>query len=384
MLKKTIKRASGILLMIIVLLLFVNVMEEYVTKRDDLEALQLKGYYLEDKHSLDVVIMGASEVVQGYAAPEIYKKYGFTSFPYCFTINPVPLWKYELRDIERDQNPKVLMVEINGAVYKEAKYIHSKPCLHRLAENMPFSTNKIRMIMEMSDNKVESFFPIVKYHDRWTKFPMEDVADIRDMKKRGHMILRGSQSYLYRTQFSKNMEYPSPDETMDLIPDAEEALRDFLAECQKSSIENIVFVSYPHFFQDEDNVNRQKRVNRAGQIIKEAGFEFIDLGYRMDEIGLVEVPDFYDAHHMNAPGQKKTSDYLGKLIKEKYNIEPTALSDRQKAEWDESVDYIERFYRYFDEYTKDHASDPYKKPDLKLRDRVKPIKVLTEMGPVTD
>ena len=379
MAKKIIKRTLGIICLIIAVLGAVRILEEFVTKRYDLEALPLKGFYEEKKDTIDVVIMGASEITLGYSAPEIYRNYGFTSAPYAFTINPVPLWKYEMRDIERTQHPKLLIVEINGAIYLEDKYIHRKGSFTRLAENMPLSMNKINMIRELSDNPIESFFPICKYHDSWSEFPQEDVKDILMLKKKGFAPLRGAQTNLYREKISEYPYYPSEDEMMDLNPDAEAALREFIQECKNSSIENVLFICYPHIMAKEEYYERQMRCNRAGEIIREEGMDYVDFDRMLDEIGLKAVPDFFDDHHMNAPGQRKFSNYLAKYVMDKYNIEPRELSEKDKAEWEESVDYIDRFYKYYDDYTKAHADDPYKKPDLKLRDRAKAIKALDEM-----
>ncbi|MBR2706530.1 MAG: hypothetical protein IKE74_04730 [Mogibacterium sp.] len=372
------KRTFGIISLIIAVLGSVLVLEEFVTKRYDLEALLLKGFYEEKKDTIDVVVMGASEITLGYSAPEVYRNFGFTSYPYAFTINPVPLWKYEMRDIERTQHPKVLVVEINGAIYLEDKYIHRKGSFTRLVENMPLSMNKIEMINEMSDDPVESYFPICKYHDSWSEFPQEDVPDILMLRKKGHAVLRGAQSNLYRQKIDHYPYYPSEDEMMDLNPDAEAALRDFIKECKDSSIEHVLFICYPHIMAKEEYYERQMRCNRAGEIIREEGMDYVDFDRMLDEIGLDES-DFFDDHHMNAPGQRKFSNYLGKYLQEKYDLQPTELSEKDREEWAESVDYIDRFYRYYDEYTKAHADDPYTKPDIKLRDRVRAIKVLDEM-----
>ncbi|MBQ6623434.1 MAG: hypothetical protein IJH57_02325 [Mogibacterium sp.] len=381
MTKKVLKRSLGIICMIAAVWASVWVLEEFVTRRYDLEGLNLQGYYEEDHGTIDVVIMGASEITQGFAAPEIYKNFGFTSAPFAFTVNPVPLWKYELRDIERTQNPELLIVEINGCTYLENKYIHRRSAYDRLAECMPFSMVKVNMIREMSDDTadaIETFFPICKYHENWSEFPQDDVLDKMFMMKNGHAILRGSQSNMYRDKIKEYPYYPTEEEMMELNPDAEEALRDFLEECKKSSIKNILFVCYPHIMSQKKYYQRQMRCNYAGQIIREAGFDYVDFDRKTKEIGLTKE-DFFDDHHMLATGQRMFSNYLGEYIQKKYDLKPTQLSEKDKAEWEESVVYNDRLYRYFDAYMKAHADDPYTKHEFKLRDRRRPIRALSEM-----
>ena len=86
-------------------------------RRVDHNQIRLAGFYAEEKNSLDMVVMGASETYYGYFADEAYKTAGITSYPYSFQYNPVSLWKYELKEILKRQKPKVLIVEVNGAGY---------------------------------------------------------------------------------------------------------------------------------------------------------------------------------------------------------------------------------------------------------------------------
>ena len=364
--KKIFKRISGILLLVIALLLFVHVMDEYVTKREGREYIRLKAYYLEPANTIDIIAMGSSEIQYGYSAPEVYKETGITNYPYAFSVNPVPLWKYELSEIERTQDPKVLVVDINGAVYAGDDYIHSKSALYRLLEGMPLSLNKLKLIYEKEkDHPLECVFPIIKYHDNWTRFSAEEAEDWLDIKHRGYAVLRGARARLYREKLPNEKIYAPDDNTADLRPDAEASLREFLDLCRQSEVEHILFVNFPHIICGEDRYERQKRCNRAAEIIRENGFEYLDLQGKVD---LDNERDYFDTDHMSASGQKITCRYLGNYLKKKYDLQPTALSEKDREHWSESISYIDRMYRYYEDYISAHSDHPYKKAPYLLRD----------------
>ncbi len=378
--KKTVfKRIIGIVLLLVVLFAFVFVMEEYVTKREGNEPLRLRAFYLEPRNSLDVVAMGSSEIQFGYAAPEVYRTTGIVSYPFAFSVNPAPLWKYELAEIQRTQSPKVLMVDINGCIYKDDENIHSKAALYRLLEGIPLSINKLRLIRDMEkDHPLECVFPIIKYHGNWTRFSMDDAKDWRMIKEEGYAPIRGTRARLYRKKLPDGGIHEADSKTAALHPDGEKALREFLEECRKSDIENILFINYPHVLAGDDGYERQKRCNTAAGIIREAGFDYLDL---LSQVDLDPELDFFDTDHVSATGQRKVSQYLGKYLQEKYDLEPTAISGKDREGWETSAGYIDRVYRYYDEYTAARKNNPYEKVSTLLRDDRHTLELLDEVKP---
>ena len=148
--KKYMKRILGIILMIVAVSAVSLVLQDLIMYRDDVDAFRIKAFYREPADSLDYVMMGSSEIMWGYVAGEAYRTTGLTSSPFAFPVNPVELWKYELPDIERAQHPKLLVIETNGALYTEDRYIHSNFCVETLADNMPLSKTRIKLIKDLS------------------------------------------------------------------------------------------------------------------------------------------------------------------------------------------------------------------------------------------
>ena len=364
--KKYTKRIAGIVLVVLTVVCYVHFMQMTVANMGDPDYRTLKYFYHEKPKSLDVVMMGSSEIAYGYSAAEVYRSEGFTSYPYAFTINPVLLWKYELEDIERTQNPKVLLIETNGALYKEDKYLDEPNCVNILTEAMPMSGNRVRAAFRESDHPMERLVPFIKYHYKWT-----DLRDIREntnlmLWRQGHAKLRGAYSMLYRGKIDTRKLRPHDDKCAPLNDRADKALREFLDQCKNSEIEHIVFVEYPHILKDQETYERHQRAKTAEKIIREAGFDYIDLSKNARAEGLDYKTDFFDADHLMATGQRKTSRYLGKVVKERYLSDIREQSEENRKEWEESAVLIDRYYRLYDKYTGEHADDPYKKVFFKL------------------
>ena len=85
-----------------------------------------------------------------------------------------------------------------------------------------------------------------------------------------------------------------------------------------------------------------------------------------DEIGLDYPGDFHDPDHMVASGQKKTSDYIARLIRTTYLDELKQQSDRNKTEWDESAELILKYYNLNQSYLDKNSNrtDNYVRPRI--------------------
>lgn len=347
------KRIIAIILLLISVIAVAEFMQLTVANSDNADYRNLKCFYKEEPDSLDAVVMGASEVVNGYSAAEAYRTEGFTSYPFAISVNSVFLWKYELKEIEKRQHPNLLIVEINGAVYLNDKQLHSEYCINNFLDSMPLSVDKVKAAYALSENPIERIFPIIKYHFKWPK--LRRLADNTNLmlQTQGHAKLRGAYNFTYRDEIEDNTTFRDDQDISPLNEEAEQTLREFLELCKESEIKKIVFVEYPHLICDEDMHQRRRRSNKVAEIIKDTGFEYIDINSLADEIELDYPRDFHDPDHMIASGQKKTSDYIARLIRTSYLDELKPQTDRNRADWDESADLILKYYdlnrRYLEE-----------------------------------
>ncbi len=349
--KKIVTRSIKILSLLLVLLASVWVLQEFVLCHADHNRQRVKGFYLEDKNSLDVVIIGASEVYADYSACHAYEKFGFTSYPMATQSNLVCNYKHQLKEIRKHQNPKLILVEVNGALYGNDEKFGDGPNFRNYADHVPLTFDKLELINQNApDDKLEYILPIIKYHSVWEDFPDGlgyNVELIRD-RFRGHTYLRGTKtkSRAFKPTAKVYNEQLVNDETRkDLSPLSEKYLIEFLEYCKEENIENIAFVRFPHIIVNS-TVARYYRGNTLGDIIEEYGYDYINCEKDFFDIGFDINKDFYDVEHLNVNGQRKFTEYLGNIIQNEYGVTPTDLTPEQKSEWDLSLKYYHAFCKY--------------------------------------
>ena len=319
--------------------------QHYIMTRLDVTQRRLQGFYMEEKNSLDMVILGSSETYNGYAPPKAYEKYGITSYLYGYQANPVTLWKYQLKEIERTQNPKVLIIECNGAVYDEDGF--ENPAEVRfMTDDMPFSMNKVHLIREEgTESTLSYYFPILKYHTHL--IPGNGTKSKILMEERGFNILRGTQARVAGDPISKKRIDVTGDTSMaELDPVAEESLTEFLKLCQESDIEHIVFVRFPHVVTDY-NYKRFQRYHKIREMVESYGFDYVDMDQYMDDMEMTFEEDFLDCEHLNAKGARKLTDFMVGYMVKTYNMEPRKQSTKVVDQWEDSVEYYNHLYDYW-------------------------------------
>lgn len=350
---KVISRSIKILSLLLVLACSVWLLQEYALCHGDHNRQRIKGFYLEDKNSLDVVLIGASEVYAGYSACHAYEEFGFTSYPMAVQSNMVTSYKHQIKEIMKNQNPKLILVEVNGALYSEndnAKF-EDEGIYRNYSDHVPLSLDKVEYIQESAPgNKLEYYLPIVKYHSQWKDFPdgISWNATLLDDQIRGYTYLKGTKCLAKQfvpTSQTYNTKLANDNTKKDLSEISEKYLRDLLEYCKEEGLDNVAFIRFPHIVV-KPTLDRYYRANKVGDIINEYGFDYINLEKDFEQTKLNMYNDFYDYEHLNVNGQLKLTEYIGNLAQEKYGVTTTPLTDEQKAEWDESVKYYHAFVDY--------------------------------------
>ena len=352
------KRFLKTLVLMLALILTIGGLQRYVLCGNNQNGIRLRAFYKEDPGSLDVVLLGASEVYSGFGAGEFYKMTGVTSYPYTFESNPVTLWKYQLDEILRRQTPKVLIVELNGIVYDD-DMLYKEASVRYMSDNMRSLPEKWEMVRKYGTEELPSyFFPIMKYHSRWN-LPenLKRAKVLIGMDLRGYSYLKGFFTHTARKELPEEWTDFDPEAKRELNEHAEEALREFLDACDASGIEHVLFVRFPHLVTDNGSVSALERYNRAVEIVTERGYEFLNLDKCREECGIRSEEDYYDKEHLILSGQKKLTDFLAGYLMEKYDLEPTELTPKQKEEWEQCVKMSDACYVYYDEYMKDPTED---------------------------
>ena len=356
--KLYISRAIKISALLLVVLCFSLLLQNYVLVHYDGNRMRLDGYYLEEKDSLDVVLVGASDVYASFSPGLAYEKFGFTSFSYATASSTAGAAKTMLKEVLRTQKPQKIVIEINAFLYgfdNETKI----SSVRNYIDNVPLNENKIEYLQSGAippgEEETEYYLPLIKYHSTWNDYPEPSGKYLSQMITQhlnGSTKLKG-----FRTQtaiLTPEPGYPCINNTLArnskslaLLPDLETKLRDLCEYCKEQELD-VLFIRTPHAV-DKTTYGRFKRANAAGNIIRSYGFDFVNFERDPKTLAYPES-DYYNIDHLNIYGSAKFTEYLGTLLTEKYGVKKSDLSEKQKEKWDTAAEYYHKLYDYADKY----------------------------------
>lgn len=318
--------------------------------------VRIKGFYLEPKDSLNMVTIGASETYTAIAPGLLWKEFGFTSYNYSVAGSPISIVKSQVKEILANQDPKVIVIEINGTLQDDEYQINEKR-LRKYIDNIPWSVNKINTIKEIvpEDQQTEYFIPFLKYHSNWQSLDL-CIANFylqSRMMLEGSSRLKGFQTISGAEETkSKVIDVKGDTSVLPLSEKAEYYLRDLLQYLKDEGIDNVLFMRTPHRITKKSYPFYQ-RANEAEKIIKEYGFPYVNFETQKDEIGLSMMDDFYNNHHLNLYGQKKFTNYFGNYMVEHYDLKDSVHLEKVIKECDKTAEDTEDCLEYVETMIED-------------------------------
>ena len=128
--------------------------------------LRVKYFFMEDENAIDVVNIGASEIYTGFSPEYIWHNYGITSYNLATAGAPMRLAKSEVKAAMETQNPKLMVISLNGAMYDDERSTH-EGYTRMWLDNMPYSQLREEAIEEWIPEKdrINFRWKILNYHD---------------------------------------------------------------------------------------------------------------------------------------------------------------------------------------------------------------------------
>ena len=347
-------RTIKLISLFIAVALTAGILQEFVLCHADHNRERLKGFYLEEKNSLDVVFMGASEVYSDFSPGHAYSSNNITSYLFSTQSNSILNYKAQLKNILSRQNPDLIVIELNGALYDNDGETTKEANLRNYADNVPLDTIKAEWIAQYGgENTLEYIFPLIKYHSTWKDIPDDMLYQktVADDRLRGYSYLKGilNEARIFQsTQRSMNsMLQKSAGSKKPLGALEEQTLRELLQFCRDEQLDNVVFTRFPHIVVMR-TFSRFERSNTVADIVNEYGYDYLNFELNYEQTGLDETTDFYNLDHLNVYGQKKFTEYLTNYLIDNYGVTARSQSESQKAKWNECADYYTAYYNYSD------------------------------------
>lgn len=261
----------------------------------------------ENENSIDVVVIGDSEAYRSIIPPEMYRKYGFTSYVAASPAQKTYQSYDMLEAVLERQKPRVCILEPN-VLFRDYSIVSSV---------WP---------------RFERTFPIFKYHNAWKGVFDSDYKydDLSFDSFKGYR-------YIDSVKATKNVNYMvQTDSTEPISTSNTNDFRRIYELCKKNDIKLLVLRT-PSI----KNWNYAK-YDAVRQLAEKYKVKFIDLN--MDNsIGIDWTQDTYDkGDHLNFSGAEKVTDFLGAYLNKHYDL-PDHRGDKEYASWEKSVEkYLQK------------------------------------------
>ena len=341
--KRYIKRTIAIVSILIIAFSAFVITQNHV----DHNTLRIQGFYQEEKDSLDVVLIGASDVFTGFSAGLAYGEYGFTSYPYAIDSNNGVFFKSQIEEVLKYQNPKCIVIETTGIRESFDKELSDEDLavMRQYTDIMPLSGNKINTINEfVRKDKLSYYIPALAHCGKKENF--ENTTVKYSQTFRGYTYLKGITSTNSKQEYDKILDVNDDLKCLALSDTTYSVLDDLLDYCETLDCK-VIFVRFPHRITDEEEHDKLKQHNEIGRIISERGFEFYNFDHAIDEIGLDLEKDFYSDSHLNVHGQIKLTRYFSDILTKQHDIGKSELSQKNTERWNNSYEYTKLFYQYY-------------------------------------
>lgn len=313
---KILKRIIAVIVFLIILILVLLKIGDFlvpVWNDEWINTTVVKDFYALPKDSIDVLAVGSSHVIKGFSALELYENYGISAYGLGTEQQSLMNSFAWVKESLKYQDEKIVLLETH-MFFEETP----EPQNRKGMDNMKFSLNKMECAYYDSkernsfENFVSLMFPITRYHSRWS-----EVWSSKGEKNTGYPNYRG---YSFSNEICGNQDYKTLDETITeeepLFWEYEDILLKMINYCKKKNIELILYKG-PDMDWD------MKRHNTVKRIANENDITFFDFNLKelSEEIEFNYANDCEYLNHTNIFGAEKVSNYLGKYLSEKYEIE---------------------------------------------------------------
>ena len=315
----------------------------------------------ERKNSLDAVYIGGSNAYAFFEAPIAYEHYGITVRPLCANGLPLCAIKYFIIEAENKQKQSLFIVGLNSF---DSECTPDR--IHFATDYMRFSKNKINLIKRMCDeggirgiDRLEFYFPVIRFHNRWEQLKSVDLVRKFD-------DVKGASNYggFYKVKEVNELTKPNEIGAENKSNPYVETLIDLIDYCKSNNV-NVIFVVSPQADREDQYWGQ---LNYLCDVVKNAGYDVVDMMDNVDAEGLDVHTDFYNKLHTNIHGAVKTTDYLAKWLVDHYDLQDKRGMP-EYADWDEAykkyADILSKHALPF-EYSSNKRSYNLEVPSLNL------------------
>ena len=323
----------------VILLLVLNCVNNIFEFKDGDGIYCLKKLYELENDTVDVLILGSSHAFEDYNTGTLWDEHGISSFILGGSIQPLWNTYYYLKEALKTQHPSLIILEgymttCIGEYLDDARIIKNNYGLH-------WSLDKVNAIKASApkDRWGEFMLEYSQYHTRYSDLSRGDF-----LKNQGMPLYDDWKGFgCNMAVLPSEVEVPDFSGITDRVPLAEKTEQYYRATielAQDADIPLLVTIN-PYA---SINESAQMYYNTAADIAAEYGVPFLHESVIREGAGLDFTADAADGEHLNSIGNQKFSSYMGKYIKEHYDI-PDHRGDPTYDSWQRDADYIRQMIK---------------------------------------
>jgi len=309
----------------ILLALFLSIQHVLVKDTGHRGSDVVKGFYAEERESIDVVFLGSSTMFCTADPLVLYEEYGIASYDFGCSAQPFVSEYLYLKEVLRYQHPKVVGLEV-VSIKKESDPSDLEGWTYAMTD-LRFSLDKMtelyRLLHEEKEIYAMQMLPILQYKDRWKELTWEDFGQATvNYTKGAYTPDKITENPLdFSTYFEDSGE---------IIPqENKDTLEKIVTLCQQEGIELFLWKGPNIGWTITDT-------RQVEQLAQEYGLPFLNYFDLLEELDVDPVKDFRDFSHFNRFGSRKASLYLGEYLKERYEL-PDRREEDVENSWDVSL-----------------------------------------------
>lgn len=293
----------------------------------------------ERKNSLQILGIGNSNLYSAFDVPDLWHDYGYTASMAAVGFQSPSVSYQLLKKAYETQKPKIVLIETD--ILYDEKPIQSHGVTPKTTVFDYFKT-------EFIDDKLQSVFPILKFHDMWKK-PIDNKYNIDTPDSHGFKYDSRNGKYNVPNYMAKT------DRTEDVSEINIYYLEKILTLCRENGSEPLL-ISVPSLTSWD-----YARHNSMTALAKKENVDYIDFNMLTAQLKIDLSKSFRDnGTHMNYTGAKKVTDYLGAYIAENYSL-ADLRGDKSYSYWDDSYNNFVAQMKQTDEKQREKALEMKRK-----------------------
>lgn len=302
------------------------------------------SFTTEPKNSIDIALIGSSNLYSGFIPAQLWDEYGYTSTVISTPKQTVQRSQAFLDELLKVQNPKLLVIETD-MFYADVPLDNDSDFSHGKPKRKP-STAKIKKAIKLISSfpvgeNLENHFTVFMFHDTWKTLKRNTIQEA--FKRTDNVTCEHGYNFnkiVYPTKDNDRMNFT--DERL-AIPDENIIyINKMIESCKQRGIK-VMFAEMP-----STTSWNYARYNAVKDFADANDIPFVDLNLieNFNNAGIKYDSDYRDdGNHLNYYGAVKATKFLSKAVSDTYSdILSDKRSDPQFSYWQKSSDEFKEKY----------------------------------------